>query len=176
MNNKIDNIDLCIPGGCEHEFETVLLINAGGAGVVINSDDIDVGIVLFDRAHHTFADYMIGQTAERLDTNDIVDTAVGKFKNLGRQEPALTHLDTEADIVLIQCDDVLEGRRRAEAAFLFHNLDHFTFLIAQIAKSNSTQQMNKKVAAIEFIIDYGIIEAIDEEIQQTGHDNFCALA
>ena len=58
--------------GRQHQLNTVILIDLGCAGVVIDRDDVGVRIVLPDFTHHAFARDMVGQAAERLGAHNVL--------------------------------------------------------------------------------------------------------
>ena len=58
----------------EHEFYAVFLIYTGSAGVIVDGNDVCVGVVLLDGTGHTLCDDMIRQASERLSADDILHT------------------------------------------------------------------------------------------------------
>ena len=61
-------------GDCQHQLNTVLLIDAAGTGIVVNRYDIACRIKLFNLTDHALTDNMIRQATERLSTDDIFKT------------------------------------------------------------------------------------------------------
>ena len=52
------------PRDGKHELDAVLLVDARGAGVVVDGDDVGLGIHLADLADLALADDVVGQAAE----------------------------------------------------------------------------------------------------------------
>ena len=57
---------------------------------------------------------MIGQTAERLRTDDVVDAAVDQFDHFARQKPAFACLIADADDRLRVFDETVDAHGRFE--------------------------------------------------------------
>ena len=64
---------------CKHQLQAVFLVDLRRACVIVDGDDVDVGIPFLDGTHHTFAADMIGQTSERLCADDVWCAAVYQF-------------------------------------------------------------------------------------------------
>ena len=72
-----------------------------------------------DLLDDAFTNDMVGQAAEGLGADDIVDSAVDQFEHLTGQEPALAGLVSERDNILgIFCQILNVGRRREVTAGL----------------------------------------------------------
>ena len=56
----------------QHELDPVLLVDLGGAGVVVDGNNIGVGVVLLQLADHTLAHDMVGQKCWRKYRDEIL--------------------------------------------------------------------------------------------------------
>ena len=60
-------------GNGQHQLDAVLLIDAGGAGVVVHGGDVRVRVQGADLIDHALAHDVVGQTAEGLGADDVRD-------------------------------------------------------------------------------------------------------
>ena len=118
---------------------------------------------------------MIGQAAERLGADDVVNAAVVQLQHLGGQQPALAHLHAGVDHLVAQLDDVLERRGRAETAVRFDRADE----LALLAQEKFVDQLHRRIAqlldAVELCIAQFNVDAEDQEVEQTGQHHLRAL-
>ena len=71
---------------------------------------------------------MIGQTAEGLCADDILDTRLCQCSHFRRYEPALAHDYALIDVLVSKLSQVLEVVERLEASLLLHDLDKLLLL------------------------------------------------
>ena len=55
----------------QHQLDAVLLVDLGGAGVIVDGYDVGVGVVVLQAAHHALAHDVVGQAAEGLGADDV---------------------------------------------------------------------------------------------------------
>lgn len=63
----------------KHQLDPVQLVDFAGARVIIDGDDVAVGILTAQLFDHAFSYYMVGQTAKGLGTYDIGRSRVDQF-------------------------------------------------------------------------------------------------
>ena len=118
---------------------------------------------------------MIGQTAEWLSADDILDSRLCKSRHFGRYEPALAHYYALIDVLVRKLSQVLEVVEGLEAALLLHYLDELLLLC-----------IDKLIAyLVEYrllcgmVVYLGVVEcascAVHYELQQRRHNGLAAL-
>ena len=83
--------------GGKHELDAVFLIYSCSARVIVNGNDIGLGIGLSQLSYHALAYDVVWKAAERLGTDDVVYSHVYHVYHLGGKEPALAHLVCRGD-------------------------------------------------------------------------------
>ena len=84
----------CLVSRCEHQLDAVELVDLAGSRIVIDRNDIRLGVYLFDRLYDALADDVIRQASEGLYTYDVRRSALDKMYHFSREEPALAELVT----------------------------------------------------------------------------------
>ena len=81
---------------CQHEFETVELIDFTRTSITIDGRDVSslVGVAQF--MHNALARDMVGQAAEGLQADHIGHAGVDKLDHFASQKPAFTGHITQA--------------------------------------------------------------------------------
>ena len=76
----------------QHQLDAVLLVDLGGARVIVNGYDVAPGVVVLQLSDHTLSYDVVGQAAKGLGADDVGHPGVDELQHLGGEEPALTHL------------------------------------------------------------------------------------
>ena len=101
---------------CQHKLDAVLLIDAGGAGIVVKREDICFLGNFFNLVNHAAAGDVIWQAAEGLGADDIGVAAARKLQHFGSEQPALAHVVAVADNAIGHGLRFFVGRRCAEGS------------------------------------------------------------
>ena len=112
----------------QHKFYTVELIDARSSRVVINGDDIDVGLFFLDRTDHSLTAYVVGQTAKGLCADNVFDADVVQLQHFGGEKPAFAHFGAATDVAFGKRDGVTDRRGRNKAAVLADRADNVRLL------------------------------------------------
>ena len=75
----------------QHQLQAVFLVDAGGARIVVDGDDIGLGILLPQGADGALAGDVVGQAAEGLHAHDVGHAGIDQLAHLRREQPALAH-------------------------------------------------------------------------------------
>ena len=161
---------------CKHKFEAVDLIDLRCARVVVYSNDVDVGVLLFYEFHHTLAADMIRQTAERLGADDVFNSHFREFYHLGGQKPTLAHFRARADISLCQARRMREIRERFKVTVLFYNAADVAFFVAdEFIRKFAQKHIKNASAAVKAIIVNIVVNTVKAEVHKPGNNGFRTL-
>ena len=122
FNLSLFNGVLLISAVCKHQLYSVFLIYRGSTRVVVNGNNIYVGIFFLDRLHHTLAADVVWQTAKGLCANDICNSFVCKLKHFCRKQPPLAHLYACLDISLCERYRMIKGRGRIKVGVITYDV------------------------------------------------------
>ena len=100
--------------GRQHKLDTVQLVDLTGSGVVIDGNDIRHGIFMAQLLDHAFSDNVVRQTAEGLDTDNVIDTTVDQLQHFSGKEPALSGLISERNKLVSHYCQIFDPRRRCK--------------------------------------------------------------
>ena len=84
-------------GGGDHELDAVELIDLAGAGIVIDGDDIGLGVAASDLTEHALAHHVVGQTGEGLAAHDVGHAVLDELDHLSGEQPALPGLVAQGE-------------------------------------------------------------------------------
>ena len=84
----------------QHEFDPVLLVDPGCAGIIVDGDDVAHGVVVLQLADHPLAHDVVGQAAEGLGADDVAGTGVDQLQHLSGEQPAFAHLVAVAQVAV----------------------------------------------------------------------------
>ena len=82
----------------KHELDAVFLVDCGSASIVVDRNDVNIGIALLKGLHDALTADMVWQAAKGLCAHDIGNTLISKLEHFGGEKPALTHFCSESDI------------------------------------------------------------------------------
>ena len=78
----VDFLLQLFPADGKHQLDAVLLVDLRRAGVIVDRDDVGVGLDLLDAADSALAVDVVGQAAERLRADDVLVARLGKLEHL----------------------------------------------------------------------------------------------
>ncbi len=113
----------------EKKFDSVLLIDFAGTGIVIDGDNINARVLFFYDFHNSLAYDVIRKASEGLRTDDVVDAFVDMLDHFGHKKPSLAHFYTQADIGFNEFHRVGKRSGCFEIALLFDYVD-YVFLLS----------------------------------------------
>ena len=143
----------------KHQLDAVFLIDLGRTGVVIHGNKVDIGILFFERFHHTLAADVIGKTAKRLCNNNVFDAVVNERQHFCRQQPAFAHFDTQADHILHLFACFVKFDRAVKGTFLGEDPADIVLLADQITVNNPADPFAQAVTAVQLAVgDVVVIE------------------
>ena len=76
----------------QHQANPVLLIDLCGGEIIVNGHNVDSGMNLGQAPDHALAVDVIGETAKRLGTDDVLIAVFRQFQHFCRQQPSFAHL------------------------------------------------------------------------------------
>ncbi len=117
----------------QHQLDAVLLVDLGGAGVVVDGHDIAPGVVVLELADHALAHDVVGQAAEGLGADDVGHAGVDELQHLGGEEPALAHLVAVAQVALDVAVELVEVAGGPEAVGALEGVDEGVLVLLHIA-------------------------------------------
>ena len=110
-------------------METVEDVGLGGAAVEVEEKQVELRIYLFEPFFHSFGDDMVGDTAERLQADDVGDPVFGQMADFAGQEPSLAeiaghvhHLLSQTRIFIYMRQRTIEGKWCADLVELADHL------------------------------------------------------
>ena len=164
------------PGVGQHQLDPVLLVDLGGAGVIVDGHDVGVRVVVLQLADHTLAHNVVGQAAEGLGAHDVLVPEVNELQHLGGEEPALAHLVAVPQIAVDQPVEVLEGAGGAEAARVFQGLNHVLLTALHIAHKDLAGRLLDPLAPVQVHVGHTVVNLEDDEVGEAGDHRLHPLA
>ena len=161
--------------GGQHQLDPVQLVDFACSGIVVDGHDIGEREAPAQFLDDAFADHVVGQAAEGLGADDIVDAAVDQFYHLACQEPAFARLVADIDDRFCVFHEFVDADRRCEVPALFKG---FGGRCAQLLDRPDAQSRDKRrLAGGSQIIRFVnlVVEAVEHEIQQVGYDSLGAF-
>ena len=112
---------MCLFGVVDEEVHPIEEIHLADACIGIQKEQIDLGIKFFDAFVHAFGDYMIGDTAERLQAEYIVYSILDKSGDFSSNQPAFAVLVVKGHNFLRPFGDILDAVMRSVIAESRHD-------------------------------------------------------
>ena len=152
----------------QHELDAVLLVDPGGAGVVVDGDDVAHGVVILQLADHPLAHDVVGQTAEGLGADDISGSGVDELQHLGGEQPALAHFVAVAQIAVDELMQVIKGAGGTEPSGALQGLDHVPLTTLDIGHEGAAGGLLDQLSAVQVHISYPVVDFEDHKVGQAG--------
>ena len=150
----------------QHQLDTIQLVYFAGTGIVVDSHDVGVGIAMANFFDHTFTYDMVWQAGKRLDTNDILGTAVNQLHHLTGQEPSFTSLVTHGNDRFGISGQILNVCRRIKMLTLLKLLDCRTSQPVDQPDTRIGHQRRRFLGAKILCLEVQIIEAVGHKVDQ----------
>ena len=99
---------MLLNSGCQHQLDSVELIDFRGARVVVDRDNVCLRVAVAQRAEHTLSNDVVRQACEWLRADDVRTSVFDHVDHLSREVPAFTCLVTEARDVLRTRDHLFD--------------------------------------------------------------------
>ena len=161
---------IIFPCGGEHEFYSVLLIDARCRRVVVDGHDVLVFKQLLQGTHRALARDVVGQAAEGLRADDVLRSRLGERRHLGGDEPALPHLHPLVHDEICALPQMFEVVHGLEAAVLLREADELSLLCEQPAIGKRKERRRRAPSAVELGVVQIIDDAVQDEVHERRHD------
>ena len=118
---------------------------------------------------------VVRETAERLRTDDVLDTLADQLEHLPRQEPALTGLITERDIFPRHLRELVDVTRRREACGLGKCLPRGLPEELQQRDRGIAERLALPAGTQILVFKILVVEAVEQEVHEIRHDSLRPL-
>ena len=119
---------------------------------------------------------VVRETAERLRTDDILDTLADQLEHLTRQEPALTGLITQRHIFPRHLRERMDVARRSEACGLRKGLPCGLPEELKQRDRRIAERLALPAGTQILILEILVVEAVEQEVHEIRHDGLRPLA
>ena len=96
----------------DHKMKPVEDVGLGGAAVEVEEEQVELRIDLFEAFLHALRDDMVGNTAEGLEADHIVDAIFGQMADFAGQEPPFAEVAGHVHHLLGQTGILVHMRQR----------------------------------------------------------------
>lgn len=95
-----DTLQHILLGGCQHQLDSVQLIDFTGSRIIVYGDNIGSRMPAAKLLDDSLSDDMIGQAAKGLSTDNILHIAVNQLQHFTSQEPSFAGLIAQRHKIL----------------------------------------------------------------------------
>ena len=161
---------------CQHQFDSILLVYLGSAGVIVDRYNISLWVLLLDDAHNALSANMVWQTSEWLSADNIVDVIMlNQLNHLCGQKPSFAHFNAFSNISFGGFDCAFKMTWRLEIAVLLNQMNHVALSAAQEMVYLAHHCRFDCVDAIQIMVKLNVMCTVKQKVKQSRTNNFASF-
>ena len=162
-------------GVSKHQADTVFLIDARSARIVIDRHDVGRGKIIFDFSQHAFADDVIGQAAKWLGAHNVVDAAIDEFQHFAGQQPAFAHFVAVTAVAFYQGFQMVEGAGCSKPFVRLDGVDHILLKSLDKPRENTRPRVYKRFSTVQLMVGDAVVAFEQNKIRYAGYHGLASL-